>query len=100
MELVGLHEHTCKQCGKDFECRTEYVYKLPTNKGDVYHWFCSYKCIQKYREEHKKTKLPRDKDKLILAMLDRGMTQAEVGEYFHMTSQSVGRVKQKWRDWQ
>ena len=42
----GLIEHTCKICGKKFECGAEYIYKTERkHKGTD--WFCSWTCYRK-----------------------------------------------------
>ena len=46
-KAVGLHEHTCKVCGKKFECFTDYVYKKRKNNKGSYYYFCSYTCYRK-----------------------------------------------------
>ena len=52
-ECVGLHERKCIQCGKIFEARKEYVYKIEdTHKTDKYYYFCSWKCMRQHEREN------------------------------------------------
>ena len=54
LQLFDLHKRKCKQCGKEFEGRMEYAYKIEKRKGTQrYLYFCSWRCLQKYRYEHK-----------------------------------------------
>lgn len=41
----------CKECGKSFEGGLDWAFKLGYDKKKAI-WFCSWKCIQKYRSEH------------------------------------------------
>ena len=42
---------TCEECGKTFIRTPEYAYKAYFKKGKTYklYYFCSWKCLQKYR---------------------------------------------------
>lgn len=42
---------TCEECGKTFTHDPEYAYKAYFKKGKTYklYYFCSWKCLQKYR---------------------------------------------------
>ena len=52
-ENMGLHNRKCTQCGKQFEGRMEYAYKIPIKKiTSAYYYFCSYKCMRAYEKEH------------------------------------------------
>ena len=44
-------EDTCEECGKTFTHAPEYAYKAFFKKGKTYklYYFCSWKCLQKYR---------------------------------------------------
>lgn len=53
MILIDLYPHTCRQCGKKFEGGSEWAYKIPLGHRKAI-WFCSWKCIQAYRKEHKR----------------------------------------------
>lgn len=55
-EALGLHEHTCHTCGKNFECRTDYAYKKYTTRSRGTEYYCSYTCMRKAErnEESKK----------------------------------------------
>lgn len=48
MKLFNLENRKCRHCGKHFESRPEYAYKIEYNK-DRYWYFCSWRCIQAYR---------------------------------------------------
>ena len=52
-EFLGLTEHKCEMCGKEFECRKEYAYKIrKKNGGDRYYYYCSYSCYSKATDEY------------------------------------------------
>ena len=51
-EMLGLHKRECKQCGKQFESRTSYAYRIPTRKTGQFTYFCSWKCLRAYEQEH------------------------------------------------
>ena len=101
---VGLYSHKCKQCGKDFECRAEHRYKIVRyGRIDCYDWFCSWKCIQAYREINTKIKMnskvkkPNERDQKILDMLDKGLSLTEIGKRFGLSRGAIGKVRDKWR---
>ena len=53
MTLFDLHARKCKQCGKKFEARLEYAYKIErVHKSTL--WFCSYHCLQDYKQAKEK----------------------------------------------
>jgi len=54
LKSIGLHAHTCAICGKEFEARAEYVYKVKDPQGRNLIWMCSYSCMTKYLENKKK----------------------------------------------
>ena len=59
MIQIGLYPHKCKNCGKRFEARSEYVYKRDrANKSKEFDWFCSYRCLREaeLKEVTKKSK--------------------------------------------
>ena len=93
--MINLHKHTCKQCGKEFECYAGHVYKIPTNKTDTFSWFCSYKCIQAYRQDTKKK--PNDKERLILEMLDAHSTIKNIIETLRVSKETIYKVRDEWR---
>lgn len=45
-----LYPHKCHVCGKRFEARPEYVFKIGQYKKKTM-WFCSWKCLQKHRKK-------------------------------------------------
>ncbi len=95
---IGLYPRKCKQCGKKFDCRKEYRYKiLRYGSEECYDWFCSWKCIQAYRREHTKVKKPDERDQKILNLLDCGRSLAETGEMMGLSRKVVIRVRDKWR---
>jgi YHS domain-containing protein len=52
-ETVGLYNRICTQCGKHFEGRSEYAYKVQDKHiTDKYYYFCSWKCLRAYEREH------------------------------------------------
>lgn len=93
---VGLYPHKCKQCGKKFEARSEYAYKLHKFKtSDDFVWFCSYSCLRAYEEKHKKK--PGERDQKVLDLLDLGITPTEVGNMLGLTCQKVAYIRDKWK---
>ena len=54
MGMLGLYPHKCRQCGKEFEGRREYAFKVPKRPGwDKYYYFCSHKCFRAYENSEK-----------------------------------------------
>lgn len=95
---VGLYAHKCKTCGKEFEGRSEWVYKAETSKGKkAYNWFCSHKCIRQYEKEHTKVKKPTEAQQRILDLLDKGIPPTEAGRMLGITYGAVAKVRDKWR---
>ena len=94
---VGLYPHKCKQCGKAFECRPEYAYKIrKAQKMDQYWWFCSHKCIRKYDEGHTNVKMPSAADQRILDLLAEGNEPVEVARMLGITYNAVSNAKCRW----
>lgn len=50
-EKFGLTEHKCEECGKEFECRGEYIYKYFNKKNNKMDYFCSWTCYRKRKSE-------------------------------------------------
>ena len=97
---IGLYKHICTQCGKAFEARKEYAYKIIKDYDrDSYFWFCSYKCIQTYRKQIKpRQKTPSEKEQLILDLLSKGVRQYEIAQRAGVSKQTVYKVKKKWEE--
>ena len=96
MISIGLHEHECEQCGKKFECRSEYAYKKQRRSGlAVYRWFCSYKCMRAYETTSKKHPTKRESE--ILDQLNKGLKCAEICKNSGVSKSYVYQVKNKWR---
>lgn len=52
LQLFDLYPRKCKTCGKPFESRADYAYKMERQKGKpIYWWFCSWHCLQAFREK-------------------------------------------------
>ena len=97
MVQIGLYPHKCKLCGKKFEARSEYAYKLHRYKSsDDFDWFCSYKCLREYETKHKRKKIPTGREQEILDLLKQGVNPTEVGKRFGVTYQHVAQVRDKW----
>ena len=76
-EMLGLHKRKCTQCGKIFEGRREYAYKIPDrNITDKYFYFCSWKCLRLYENEHTNWK----KKKEIAYQLNVGEEKEDIYE--------------------
>lgn len=52
-QLFDLFPRKCAQCEKHFEARLEYVYREEKRSGR-YIYFCSWKCLQKWRKTHRR----------------------------------------------
>ena len=99
MIQVGLFPHKCKECGKKFEARAEYAYKLHKYKTcDEFIWFCSYRCLRAYEGKHSRKKKPSQRDREILDLLAQGVCPTEIGKRLGMTYQAVAYVRDKWTD--
>ena len=98
MVQIGLYPHKCGECGKRFEARTEYAYKLHRFKtSDDFIWFCSYKCLREYEKNHSRIKQPTACEQVYLDLLDTGLTITEVSRLKGVNASFVGRIKHKWR---
>lgn len=96
MEQMGLHPHVCRQCGKHFECRQEYTYKVHKYGSVVqYHWFCSWKCLREF--EINKAKRPTKREEQFLELLDSGESLAETARKLGVSPTRVMKVRDKWR---
>ena len=97
---IGLYPHKCKQCGKEFECRSEWAYKLP-RKGRLDHfWFCTHRCIRAYEEalQEKKMRTPSERDREILELLAEGVGATEIARKMGLSYYQVVRIRDKWAD--
>ena len=98
MIQVGLYPHKCKMCGKRFEARKEYAYKLHRYKSsDDYDWFCSYKCLRQYERKKRSERHPTVREQDYLDLLDDGLTIAEIARREGVNEQRVRFVRDKWR---
>lgn len=99
MKSIGLYPHKCKKCGKKFEARSEYAYKLHKFKtSDEFVWFCSYRCLRAYENTHSKKKKPSEREQEILNLIAKGINLTDVGRRFGITYQAVAYIRDKWRD--
>ena len=90
MVCIGLYPHKCRECGKKFEARTEYAYKLHKyQSSDDCDWFCSYKCLRAYESKHTRKKKPNERDQKILDMISEGLSLTEIGKRFGITYSMV-----------
>ena len=97
MVCIGLYPHKCKECGKKFEARSEYAYKLHRYKtSDDYDWFCSYKCLRAYESKHTRKKKPNERDQQVLDLISEGMSLTEIGRKFGITYGMVAYIRDKW----
>ena len=94
-KTVWLFPHKCRVCGKKFECRNEYVYKILDGKS--FAWFCSYRCMREYEKNHEKKKKPTKRQQEVLDLLEQGYTLTKVGEILGTSYHWVGHVRDKWR---
>ena len=112
-------EDTCEECGKTFTHAPEYAYKAFFKKGKTYklYYFCSWKCLQKYRrgEQHgehgegeyveKKIrnhiKLDMNKAREIRKLYaDGAETQEEIAEKYGVSQKAVSNIitGRAWRE--
>lgn len=100
MIQVGLYSHRCGECGKGFECRREYAYKIHKyQSSDDFVWFCSYRCLRQYEKTHQKPeKQPTRREQEYLDQLDSGLTIEEIARREGVNPQRVRFVRDKWRD--
>lgn len=52
MRMFDLYPRVCKICGKRFESRVNYTYKVEYRKNAFY-YFCSYHCFREYEKRKK-----------------------------------------------
>ena len=52
MRMFDLYPRVCKICGKRFESRVNYTYKVEHRKNAFY-YFCSYHCFREYEKRKK-----------------------------------------------
>ena len=99
MIQVGLYPHKCKQCGKRFEARREYAYKLPKfHKTEEYYWFCSYKHLRQYEQEHSSVKKLTPREAEAIRMVEQGFTTMEIATKMGVSRNRVFAIKEKWQD--
>ena len=97
MVCIGLYPHKCKECGKKFEARSEYAYKLHKYKtSDDFVWFCSYKCLRAYEDKHTRKKKPNERDQKVLDLIREGISLTEIGRRFGITYGMVAYIRDKW----
>lgn len=53
MIAFDLYPRKCKVCGKRFESGKDYAYKHRKKGKKEFWYFCSWKCLQAFREERK-----------------------------------------------
>ena len=98
MICIGLYHRKCKTCGKEFEARKEYGWKIaPYKSSDFSYYFCSYSCMRAYevaKEEKKKT----PEVVKVLGLLRAGYNKTEAGRIVGMTYKQVKKIADKW--WQ
>lgn len=97
-ETMGLIERKCAQCGRTFEARMEWAYKI-TKPGSIctYFWFCRHKCIRAYEREHTKPQeRPTKLQEAILERLEELHSLAEVAREFGVSYKRVQNIRDKW----
>lgn len=102
---LGFHERECSECGKTFDAKDEYVYKILSGRPNghaAYRWFCSWHCIQQWRAEHdppprkprkKQTKRAEEVVPLVLLMLQQGFKGTEIAKKLDISITWVSRIK-------
>lgn len=97
-ETMGLFERKCTQCGKTFEARSEWAYRIPkTRSSCAYFWFCQHKCIRAYEREHTKPQeRPTKWQEAVLKRLEELHSLAEVAREFGISYKRVSNIRDKW----
>lgn len=97
MLKLGLYQYKCKQCGKKFEGRKEYGWRVPEGRSNaIFHYFCSYGCMRQYEKRDKK--VPSKREKQYLDLLNSGMNAEQVARELGVSSSRVRYVRIKWRE--
>lgn len=106
---LGFHERECSECGKTFDAKDEYAYKILNGRPQghaVYHWFCSWHCLQAWRAENderkrkpkkKQTKRAAEIEPLVLMMLSDGIRGVEIARRLDISESWVSKIKIKER---
>lgn len=95
--MIGLYGHKCKVCGKVFECRSEYVYKIErAQSAKQFYWFCSYKHMREYEQKKADKKKPSEKELIVLSLLKEGVNLHEIGRQVGVSHTRVGHIRDKW----
>ena len=99
MIQIGLYPHKCKQCGKRFEARREYAYKLPKfHRTDDYDWFCSYKHLRQYEQEHSLKEKLTAREVEAINLMEQGLKTMEIATRMGVSRNRVLAIKDKWED--
>lgn len=93
-KIVWLYPHKCKVCGKPFECRSEYAYKINGGKGFM--WFCSYKHMREYEKAHEKRNAPTQRQQEALDLLAEGYPISKICEMIKASHHWVEHVRDRW----
>lgn len=105
LNRLGFHERICARCGGEFEAKDEYAYKILNGRPQgqaVYHWFCSWHCLQAWRAEHgerkrkpkkKQSKTAAEIEPLVLKMLSEGFRGAEIARRLDISEGWVSQIK-------
>ena len=97
---IGIYPRKCRWCGKEFECRREYGWKIPiSRKSDFYYYFCKYSCMRAYEKDKEEKKVRGKKtpeDKQVLALLNAGYNQCEASRITGVNYRRVRTIRDKW----
>lgn len=99
MIQIGMYPRKCRNCGKEFECRKEWGWKIPRNRNNgTYFYFCRYSCMREYEKAKEARKKPKmtPMTMQVLGLLREGYNQSEAGRIVGMTYKQVNRIKEAW----
>ena len=102
-ETLGLHPRKCHKCGKDFECRYEYAFKLSDKKKHA-KWFCSYSCLRSFEKaalmKNRRGSKPSYEAQKILRLMAEGVSMSKIAEDLGIRHQRVADIRDRWQDWE
>ena len=87
---MGLHEYKCAICGKVFEARTEYSYKLRYKNKTTYY------CCHKHMRMHEAPMIEREKQAILNRWTDRSCNMTERAR----VEAEVYRCRKKLEEWE
>lgn len=94
--MFGMYPRKCKTCGKEFEARREYGWKIPQYRSsEFFYYFCSYSCMRAYETAKEEKKKPKETVR-VLGLIRAGYSKTETGRIVGMTYKQVKRIWDRW----